>query len=97
MTLIYKDREPKLMNKADSASTIIIIICTVGFLGPDQTTVEYKVEKLKYSTRSFRSCSQGSESNPNFHLVNKPTQISRHEDLQSWLVNTVYHSLVKNN
>ena len=89
MTLIYKDREPKLMNKADSASTIIIIICTVGFLGPDQTTVEYKVEKLKYSTRSFRSCSQGSESNP--------SQISRHEDLQSWLVNTVYHSLVKNN
>ena len=83
MTLIYKDREPKLMNKADSASTIIIIICTVGFLGPDQTTVEYKVEKLKYSTRSFRSCIQGSESNPNFHLVNKPSQISRHEDLQS--------------
>ena len=35
MTLIYKDRELKLRNKADSVSTIII--CTVGVLGPDQT------------------------------------------------------------
>ena len=56
------------MNEADSASTIIIIISTVGFLGTDQTTVEYKVEKLKYSTRSFRSCSRGSESNPKLPL-----------------------------
>ena len=27
----------------------------------------------------WRSCSQGSESNPNFHLVNKPFQISPHK------------------
>ena len=31
------------------------------------------------------------------HLVNKPSRISPHEVLQSWLINTVYHLLVKNN
>ena len=72
MTLIYKDREPKLMNKADSASTIIIIICTVGFLGPDQTTVEYKVEKLKYKK----------DGDPAAEDQNQ-IQISPHEVLQS--------------
>ena len=40
---------------------------------------------------------QGSESSPNFQLVNKPSQISPHKVLQSWLINTVYHLLVKNN
>ena len=35
MTLIDKDRELKLRNKADSASTIIMY--TLGVLGPDQT------------------------------------------------------------
>ena len=55
--------------------------------------LEYKVEKL----RSFRSCCWGSESNPNFQLVNKQAQISPNEVLQSWLINTVYHLVRKNN
>ena len=56
---------------------------------------EYKVEKLK--SRSFRSCSRRSESNPNFKLVNKPSWISPYEVLQSWLIKTVSHLLVNNN
>ena len=48
------------------------------------------------STRSFRSCRWGSESNPIFQLVNKSSWISPHEVLQSWLIDTVYHLLVKN-
>ena len=44
--------------------------------------LEYKVEKLKY-WRRFWSSSQGSKSIPNFQLVNKPSQISPHEVLQS--------------
>ena len=56
--------------------------------------LEYKVEKLK---NKFRSCSLGSESNPNFQMVNKLSWISPHKVLQSWLINTVFHLLVKNN
>ena len=56
--------------------------------------LEYKVEKLK---NKFRSCSLGSESNPNFQMVNKLSRISPHKVLQSWLINTVFHLLVKNN
>ena len=56
--------------------------------------LEYKVEKLK---NKFRSCSLGSESNPNFQVVNKLSRISPHKVLQSWLINTVFHLLVKNN
>ena len=56
--------------------------------------LEQKVEKLKNKER-WRSCSRRSESNPNFQLVNKP-RISLHEVLQLWLINTVYHLLVKN-
>ena len=41
--------------------------------------LEYKVESS--STRSFRSCSQGSESNLNFQLVNKPPWTSPHKVL----------------
>ena len=37
------------------------------------------------------------DQNPNFHLVNEPSQMSQHEVLQSWLISTVYHLLVKNN
>ena len=37
-----------------------------------------------------RSRSRGSESNPIFHLVNKPSWISSHKVLQSWLIDTVY-------
>ena len=33
----------------------------------------------------------------NFQLVNKLSRISPHEVSQSWLINTVYHLLVKNN
>ena len=55
---------------------------------------EYKVENL---SKSWRSCSGGSKTNPNFQLVNKTSQISPHELLQSWLVNTFNHLLVKNN
>ena len=56
--------------------------------------LEYKVENL---SKSWRSCSGGSKTNPNFQLVNKTSQISPHELLQSWLVNTFNHLLVKNN
>ena len=42
---------------------------------------EHEVESS--NTRSFRSCSQGSESISNSHLVNKPSRISPHEVLQS--------------
>ena len=42
------------------------------------------------------SSSQGSNTNPNFQLVNEPSRISPHEVLQSDLFNTVFHLLVKN-
>ena len=51
--------------------------------------LEYKAESS--STRRFRSGSQGSESNLNFHLVNKPPWTSRHKVLWPRLINTVYH------
>ena len=59
------------------------------------------VSRLGYETsriiaKVWRSCSWGSESNPNFQVVNKPSQISPHDVLQLWLINTVYHLLVKN-
>ena len=41
--------------------------------------LEYKAESS--STRSFRSCSQGSESNLNFQSVNKPPWTSPHKVL----------------
>ena len=56
--------------------------------------LEYKVEKLM---NKFRSCSLGSESNPNIQMVNKLSRIRPHKVLQSWLINTVFHLLVKNN
>ena len=34
----------------------------------------------------WRTCSWGSESHPNFQLVNKPSRISPHEHKQSWLI-----------
>ena len=59
--------------------------------------LEYKVEVGGSSSiRSWRSWSRGSESNPNFQLVNKPSWISPHKVLQLWLINTVYHLLLKN-
>ena len=64
--------------------------------------LQYKVEKLKYKYKYKKlevtqACSRGSKTNPNFQLVNKPSQISPHEVLQSWLINTVYYSFVKDN
>ena len=58
--------------------------------------IEYKVGKTQVQ-EGWRSCSRGSEPNPNFKLINKPSQIRPHEVLQSSLTNTVYHLLVKNN
>ena len=60
-----------------------------------QKEPKYKVEKLKY--KNLGSCSRGSKTNLNFQLVNKPSWSSPHEVLQSWLINTVYHLLDKNN
>ena len=60
--------------------------------------LQYKVEKLKYKKLEvMQACRRGSKTNPNFQLVNKPSRISPHEVLQSWLINTVYYSFVKNN
>ena len=42
--------------------------------------LEYKVTNL---SKSWGSCSRGSKTNPNFQLVNKTSQISPHELLQS--------------
>ena len=40
--------------------------------------------------KKLEICSQGSK-------IAESTRISPHEVLQSWLINTVYHLLVKNN
>ena len=49
------------------------------------------------STRSWRLCNRGSNTNSNFQPLNIPSWVGPHEVLQSRLINTVYHSLVKNN
>ena len=55
------------------------------------------VNKLQYTKIIFTS-SRVSNTTPNFQLVNKPSQISPHEILQSGLFNTLFHLLtVKNN
>ena len=69
-----------------------------GLFNVERTMVSVLHKEVECSsTRRFRSWSRGSESHPNFQLVNKPSRISPHEVLQSWLINTVYHLLVKNN
>ena len=50
-----------------------------------------KVEKLGYKKLEVM------QPRIKFQLVNKPSLISSNEVLQSWLINTVYHLLVKNN
>ena len=60
------------------------------------TMVSVLHKELESSTRSFRSYSRGSESNAIFQLVNKSSQISPNEVLQSWLINIGYQLLVKN-
>ena len=57
--------------------------------------LECKVEKLKY--KKLKVMQWGSKTNPTFQHVNKQSRISPNEVLQSWLINTVYHLLVKNN
>ena len=47
--------------------------------------LECKVESLKYKKLEV------------MQLVIKPTRISPYEVFQSWLINTVYHLLVKKN
>ena len=57
--------------------------------------LEYKVEN--FSNKKLEVMQQRIKTNPNFQLVNKPSWVSPHEVLQSWLINAVYHLLVKNN
>ena len=58
--------------------------------------LECKVEKLKY--KKLKVMQWGSKTKyPTFQHVNKQSRISPNEVLQSWLINTVYHLLVKNN
>ena len=47
--------------------------------------LEYKVEKLKY--KAVRG--HAAEDQKQIQLVRKPSWISPHEVLQSWLINTV--------
>ena len=58
-----------------------------------------EVENLKYKKLQVMLllCSQGSKTNLNFQLVNKPSWISPHKLLQSRLINAVYHLQMKNN
>ena len=59
--------------------------------------LEYKVEKLKYKIEVLGHAADNQNQIQTSQLVNKPSRISPHEVLQSWLINTVYHLLVKNN
>ena len=59
--------------------------------------LEYKVEKLKYQIEVLGHAADNQNQIQTSQLVNKPSRISPHEVLQSWLINTVYHLLVKNN
>ena len=54
--------------------------------------LEYKVEKLKYKAIGGHAA----EDQKQIQLVKKPSWISPHEVLQSWLINTVQHLSVKN-
>ena len=68
--------------------------CPYLISSPQRTRIQSgEAEELQ---EGWRSCSRGSESNPNYHLVNKLSRISPHKFLRSWLINTVYHLLVKN-
>ena len=64
-----------------------------GFSSPKRTKIQ---NGHTTSTRSWRSCRQGSVRDPNCHLVNKPSSwISPHEVLQSWLINTVKWRIIR--
>ena len=53
--------------------------------------LEYEEEKHKYKKLKII------QPRINFQLVNKPSRISPHEDLQFSLIKTIYHLLLKNN
>ena len=53
--------------------------------------LECKVQKLKYKKLVVIHLKINSP------LVNKPSRISPHKVLQSWMINTVYHLVAKNN
>ena len=53
--------------------------------------LEYKVEKLKYKIEVLGHAAENQNQIQTSQLVNKPSRISPHEVLQSWLINTVYH------
>ena len=65
-----------------------------GIISPWRTRIQSGKAQVQ---EGWRSSSRGSESNPNFQLVNKPSRIAPHDVLQSWLIKTVYHLLVNNN
>ena len=61
--------------------------------------LQYKMEKLKHKKVAGHVAKDQSfnwQKSQLLQLVNKPSQISPHEVLQSWLINPVYHLLVKN-
>ena len=58
--------------------------------------LEYKVEKLKNKKLDVMQPRIKNKSKLPAQ-VNKISWISPHEVLQSWLINTVYHLLLKNN
>ena len=63
-----------------------------------QKELEYKVEKLTYKKvqLDYMQPRIRIKSGLPVGKINKPSRISPHEVLQSWLINTVYHLLVKN-
>ena len=69
---------------------ISILIETGGLLNLEP---EYIVEKRKYKKLEIMQPMIKNKA----ELVNKPTRISPHEVLRSWLISTLYQLLVKNN
>ena len=57
--------------------------------------LEYKVDKLKFKTLEVMQ--QWGQTNLKFQHMNKSSRITPNEVSQSWLINTVYCLLVKNN
>ena len=69
-----------------------------GFFNLETTMVsalykelEYNVEKLRYKAFQVKQVKDQNQSQT------KPSRISPHKVLRSWLINTVYHLLVKKN
>ena len=63
-----------------------------GVFNLEKTMVSVLHKDLEYIVdKGWRSCSQGSKTNPNFQLVNKVCGNSPLEVKQSWLINAVYY------